>query len=124
MRHEAGFTLIEVLIALVIISVAFSALMNAMVITVQQTHLLKERTLKQWVAKQGMTMIQLGLLDVTSQTNHAFKTHMFNQDWYWRVKMQATPIPFVERATITVSTRRGGPYTDPFYTFRYHVAPR
>ena len=71
------------------------------------------------VAAQGIAMIQLGL--IKSQNNQVISevTTLFNQRWYWRATLKATPIPKVEAITVTVSKNPEGPFGDPLLAYRY-----
>lgn len=118
-RTVAGFTLIEVLIALTIIAIALTALLKSTAQTVSSTQRLKEKSISHWVAMQGVSMIQLGLVAVKTNEEMTQVTNMLNQRWYWRVKITTTPIKSVEKITITVSKNQGGPFTSPLIAFRY-----
>lgn len=116
---QKGFTLLEVLIALAIIAIGFGALFKATLESVRKTQMIKEITLKHWVAMQGVAMIQTGLLELPPGLARTQKTEMFNQTWYWRVAFQPTTVEEVDRIEITVSLKPSGPFTHPLYAFRY-----
>ncbi len=122
-RHT-GFTLLEVLLALTIIAIAFTALSQSMISSILQTQRLKEKTIKHWVAMQGMSMIQLGAIELSSQQPATKKTKMFHHTWYWQITHQRTPTKSVELVTIKVAAHPTGPFTDPLYAFYYppHVS--
>lgn len=120
-KYSDGFTLLEVLLALAIISIAFVALMNAVSHSTILAERLKTKTLKHWVALEGVHMIQLGLLTVPVGTVSSQKTALFNQTWYWRAEVSKTPLDTVEKITVTVGKRHAGPFTDPLYAFKYHA---
>lgn len=119
MTRLRGFTLLEVLIALAIIAIGFAALFRASIASIHEARLLKEKTIKHWVAMQGISMIQLGLVALPSTTPATEKTVMLNQTWYWRTTVQPTAIPAVDLLKVTVSLNPEGPFTDPLYAFRY-----
>ena len=81
-RTDRGFTLIEVLVALVIIAVALGAIMSASGSQAQQTAYLKHKTLAHWVAMNEMTKLQL------EETWPAIgekkgSSSMANTEWFW-----------------------------------------
>ena len=114
-----GFTLIEVLLALAIVSIALVALIRASAQTVHFTHRIKEKTISHWIAMQGVAMVQLGLLPVSTAHEVSQITTMLGQRWYWRVKTRQTPIQGVLEITVRVSKNQAGPFTDPLIAYRY-----
>lgn len=114
-----GFTLIEVLIALSIIAIALTALIRALgqdILTMQR---IKDKTIGHWVQMQGVAMVQLGLLPLSTQREENERTLMFGQSWYWRVQSRPSPLPHVEQFTITISQNPAGPFHSPFTAFKY-----
>ncbi|MDI9819497.1 MULTISPECIES: GspI family T2SS minor pseudopilin variant LspI [unclassified Legionella] len=116
----AGFTLIEVLLALSVIAIALTALLRATAQNITNTQRLQEKTISHWIAMQGVSMIQLGLLSVTPSHETTQVTNMLGHRWYWRVKVNQTPISHVQQLTITVSKNQAGPFASPLTAFRYH----
>jgi len=49
-RHDSGFTLVEVLVALMIVAMALAALMVAVSGTARTSGYLRDKTLAQWMA--------------------------------------------------------------------------
>lgn len=117
---RAGFTLIEVLLALAVIAIALTALLKASAQNVSSTQRLKEKTISYWVASQGVSMLQLGLLPVKLNEDMTQVTTLLGERWYWRVKVSATSMQNVQQITIRVSQNAAGPFTDPLIAFRYH----
>lgn len=115
-----GFTLIEVLLALAVIAIALSALVKVTAQNVATTQRIKEKTISHWIAMQGVSMIQLGLLTVDTRQEMTEVTSMFGQRWYWRIKLDQTPNKSVQQITIKVSKNQAGPFTDPLIAFRYN----
>lgn len=118
-KHHAGFTLIEVLIALAIIAIALTALLKSTAQTVYSTQRLKEKNISHWIARQGVTMVQLGMIALKTGEETTQVTNMFGQRWYWRVNFKQTPIKSVDQITITVSKAQSGPFTNPLTAWRY-----
>jgi general secretion pathway protein I len=116
--NKSGFTLIEVLLALSIIAIALTALIKATAQSVMGTERIKEKNISHWVAMQGVTMIQLGLLNVSNNQEVSEVTQMLGQTWYWHAKIQPTAIPNMEQINITVSHHQNGPFGDALIAFR------
>lgn len=111
--------MVEVLIALSVIAIALTALLKAIAQNVENTHRIKEKTISHWVAMQGVTMVQLGLLQINQSQETTQDTTMLGQHWFWRVKVSTTPIKSVQLLTVSVSTQQIGPYREELHAFRY-----
>ncbi|KTC98096.1 GspI family T2SS minor pseudopilin variant LspI [Legionella erythra] len=115
-----GFTLIEVLLALAVVAIALTALLKATSQDVANTQRIKEKTISHWVAMQGVTMVQLGLLTVPPNQEMTQVTSLLGQRWYWRVKLSPTALgKTVQQITVSVSKNQAGPFTDPLLAFKY-----
>lgn len=118
MIKKAGFTLIEVLLALAVISIALTALIKATGNDIAYMQKIKDRSISHWVAMQAVAMVQLGLVEINSQGASQVTT-MLGQRWYWRAKLTATPINSMQQITITLSQNPTGPFLDPLIAFKY-----
>jgi general secretion pathway protein I len=118
-KSQSGFTLIEVLLALIIIAIALTALIKAIAQNVENTHRIKQKTISHWVAMQGVALIQLGLLQINPNQETTQETFMLGTHWFWRAKVSATPKKSVELITLSVSTQKSGPFREELYAFRY-----
>ena len=116
--RKAGFTLIEVLIALSIIAIALTALIKAMAQNIENSRRIKEKTVSHWIAMQGVAMIELGLLHPNNQETTQ-DTTMLGEHWFWRAKVNTTPLKSIQLITISVSTELTGPYREELKAFRY-----
>lgn len=118
MSKHKGFTLIEVLLALAVISIALTALIKATGNDVIYMQRIKDKSISHWVAMQAVSMVQLGLVEIKRQETSQVTT-MLGQRWYWHAKLTATPIRSVQQITITLSQNQSGPFGDPLIAFKY-----
>jgi general secretion pathway protein I len=116
-----GFTLIEVLLALAIIAIAFTALLKATSMDITGTQHIKDKTISHWVAAQGVTLIQLGLLGKDAHTELSEVTTLFNQRWYWRATIKPTTIHAIQEIHISVSKNQTGPFREELMAYRYNT---
>lgn len=115
-KHQ-GFTLIEVLIALAIVAIAFTALIQSNAQSIRQTQRVQEKTLSHWVMKQGITMVQLGLIQPDPNQTHA--TRLLGQRWYWRAQTHSTSLKHVQQLQIRASLSISGPFTESLSGYLY-----
>jgi general secretion pathway protein I len=86
----AGFTLVEVLVALAVLTIALAAVMRAMSQSIDTSASLRDRTIAMWVAQNRLTMHQV-TRDFPSLDTTEGDTEMAGRAWRWRE--QVTPAP-------------------------------
>lgn len=118
-RYASGLTLIEVLVALAILAIGLTALMQHTASSVRLTQRVDETLIKHWVAMQAMTQIQSGLISVSSEQKTLHTTYLFEKKWYWQASIQSTFIKTMDQITIRVSDKKTGPFTDSLIGFRH-----
>lgn len=64
-KHDAGFTLLEVMVALVILAVALAALVKTGADHARNTVYLQERTMAHWVGQNVLAEFQTGMRTVS-----------------------------------------------------------
>lgn len=97
----AGFTLIEVVVALAVLATAMAALLTGMARYADQAGYLREKTVALWVAHNRLTEIDLEPVwpEVGNSDGDA---EMAGLRWRWRVTVLETPDPEVRRIDIRV----------------------
>lgn len=119
LKKCSGLTLIEVLVALAILAIGLTALLQHTASSIHLSRRVDETLIKHWVAMQAITAIQSGLIPITVGQNSTHTTQMLGQTWYWQVHAQTTFLKTMEQMTITVSDQKTGPFTDPLTGFRH-----
>jgi general secretion pathway protein I len=99
--RSAGFTLIEVLVALVIVAVGMGAVMSALTSSASTLSFLRDETFAQWVALNQIATIRLSG-QVPSPGNSSGDTDYAGRSWHWRQEVVATEIPGVVRIDMKV----------------------
>lgn len=92
-RPAAGFTLLEVLVALAIIAFALAATIRLTGQAAANTATLKEKTLAQWVAQNLVTEMRLGLINARKKKG---ETEMADETWYWLLTESEGPFGLTE----------------------------
>src|ERR1700756_5072479 len=102
-RHR-GFTLIEVLVALVIVAVGMSALMGALSSSARTVTYMQEKTFAEWVALNQVANTRIGLQK--GQTPPTGKTNgdidFANRTWHWSQEVVASEVPGIVRIDVKV----------------------
>jgi len=114
---QNGFTLIEVLIALAVIAIAFTALIQSSATSIKQTQRIKNKIISHWVMQQGIVMIQLSLVKPTRNTTQM--TKMLDQSWYWRASVSETDLPALQHVQIHASILPAGPFNQSLSGYLY-----
>lgn len=100
-RHEAndaGFTLIESMVALIILGIAAVGIIRAVEAHIDQLHQLDQRAAAQWVAENALAEARLG---TTAQDEAA--TAMLEWTWSVRTRLTKSQDPDLMLATVEVS---------------------
>lgn len=105
--HMAGFTLVEVLVALAVLTIALAAVMRALSQSIDTSAGLRDRTLAMWVAQNRLTTHQVTrnfpALDTTEGD-----AEMAGRAWRWREQVTPAPgVPTMRQIHIEVRAASG-----------------
>jgi general secretion pathway protein I len=101
MNDRRGFTLIEVLVALVVVALAMLALGRTAALQVNDFDALRERTLAGWVAANVLAETRLAPGLPATGTSDG-RVDLGGRQWRWTRAVQATPDPGVRRIELRV----------------------
>jgi len=107
-KNKTGLTLIEVLIALVIISVAFTAILLSSSKNIRDTKYLEDKMGASWVATDVINQIQAGIINLPETSTINSTSDILNQSWFWKAGMQTTPVPNIRKIIISVALSEEG----------------
>lgn len=113
-RTSRGFTLLEVLVALMVLGVALGALIKAGSEHARNTAYLQERTLAGWVASNLVADYEAGLRQVETGTEQ-IRSRLADREWEARIDITNTVIeaplrlPAVRRIEVRVWPVDGDP---------------
>lgn len=100
MNARRGFTLIEVMVALTVLAVAFAAGYRALGQSTNNAELLKRRALAQWVAQNQLALMQINRATAAAGTG---ETRQAGIDFVWRTTLATTPNATFRKAEIVVA---------------------
>jgi general secretion pathway protein I len=104
-RSDLGLTLVEVLVALAIVSIAMTAIVKAISQNIRSTAYLQDKTLAMYVGEQVLNEARVGLLNFSvNEENLNEKTRMLGRMWYWQAKEIATPNQHIKKIEVSVFT--------------------
>jgi len=99
-RHR-GFTLIEILVALAVLSIAALTALRASGNAVNNIHALKQQSFAHWLALNKSAELELAS-SAWEQGKMEGTELMANQRWYWRAAVHETPEPEMRRVELSV----------------------
>ena len=105
-RRTAGFTLLEVMIALAVFAVVSAALVRNAAVAVRQTTIIEERSLGIWVAENQLSQMRI---QARSDENYPalgtnrYAVNLADRDWEVVVKIAATENADIRRVEVAVS---------------------
>ena len=102
MKRLKAFTLLEVMVALVVISVTMGAIITSAGSSASVASRLKEKTVANWVAQNQIALYRAKKIWTSSTSNQNGKVTMLNVEWQWDMKIQKTDDPLLRRIDVNV----------------------
>lgn len=116
-NNSAGFTLVEVMVALLVVAMSISALLSSMMGNVDNTAYLRDKTIAHWVAVNQLELERIR----NKNTNALLKAEtsgseeMAGREWFWRIKPVLNKGDWEGFAQLTI-TVSDGPDEEPLVT--------
>jgi general secretion pathway protein I len=98
---QRGFTLVEVLVALVIVALGLAALMVAVSGAARTSGYLRDKTLAQWIALNRLTEVRL-TVNKLGDTGDTAEIRFANRTWHYDTRYFDTTIPNMKRVVVRV----------------------
>lgn len=102
MRRMAGFTLLEVLVALAIFALVAASVLTATARSLQTASRLEDKTLAMWIADNRLSDMQLALEPVADGSAQG-EVEFAGRRWQWQSEVQATSEADMRRVTLWVA---------------------
>jgi general secretion pathway protein I len=96
-----GFTLIEVLVALMVVAIGLAALMLAVSGTARTSGYLRDKTLAQWMALNRLSEVRLNLTKFGQNTDTG-EINFANRTWHYDTRYFDTSIATMKRVVVRV----------------------
>jgi general secretion pathway protein I len=97
----SGFTLIEVLVAVMIIALGLTALMTAVSSTARTSGYLRDKTLAQWIALNRLSEVRLNVTKFGQNTDIG-EVDFANRKWHYDTRYFDTSIGSMKRVVVRV----------------------
>lgn len=99
---EAGFTLLEVLIALAITGITLGTLLSILNNSLYSYSNLRHKIIAQWVAEEKATELRLNPKLLANNDSKSNYINMLNHSWLVKFTINTTADPLVKQINITV----------------------
>ena len=107
-----GFTLLEVLVALLIMTLSVSALLLLSMESNDRVSYLKDRSVAQGLASNVITEMRLGITEIPAlQKITRGKIRALNAEWFWQAQADKADEGGIIKVTVTVSKENEGAVT-------------
>jgi general secretion pathway protein I len=125
--RTGGFTLVEVLVALVVVAIGLAALMIAVSSTARSSGALRDKTLAQWMALNRLTEVRLNLVKFGQNTDTG-ELDFANRTWHYDTRYFDTSIATMKRVVVRVYAgdlkTKGNPLAESTGFLGTALAPR
>ncbi len=102
LRRLAGFTLLEVMVALVIISLALAGVAGSMGQMIDTANTMRDRTYASWIAQNKITEMRLsGVVPEVGESSG--EEDYANTTWAWSAEVSETGIENLMKVDVSVS---------------------
>ena len=101
-RSSRGFTLLEVMIALIIVALSLTAVAASMSQMIFQAQLMRDRTYASWIAQNRIAEIRLAPATPDVGASNG-EVQYANVDWSWRAVISETGVDDLYRIDVSVA---------------------
>ncbi len=115
-RDKRGFTLLEVLVALMVISISLVAIAGEMISMLNAANTMQERTYASWIGHNKVTEMRLANA-VPEVSTSSGELDYANREWAWRAVVSETGVDNLFRVDVTISYPGGDPIMRPITGF-------
>lgn len=119
LSRQQGFTLIEVLIALMIIAIGLTSLLKTNAQNIHYANRLKDKTFAHQVAMSALADIQNNMINIPIGQESTHTTRFAGITWYWRALITPSPLRTMQQISISISSNKTGPFTNRLIGYRY-----
>ncbi len=101
-NNNAGFTLIEVMVALTIVALSLTAVTASMSQMIDAAQTMRDRTYASWIAQNRIAELRLAFATPDVGASNG-EVEYANTDWSWRATVSETDVDDLYRIDVSVS---------------------
>jgi len=101
MNRGRGFTLIEIMVALAIITIALGAIIESTTASNRNLQYLRDRSIASWIASNELARVRAPR-EWNSRSNRQGSVEMAGREWRWKMQIRKTDDPDMRRIEIQV----------------------
>lgn len=119
MKKHEGFTLIEVMVALVVLSIGLGALIASSSQNIRVYQSLQQRYIQSWVSLSLINQIQLQQIKLSDTLPATGSQKIKGINCYWMAKKHPTLTPHLFKIVISTKMKSIGPYEHVYQGYHY-----
>lgn len=118
-KRPAGFTLLEVMVALAVLAIAMGAIIGIATQSVNTIGQLRDQTFAGWVALNKINELVLASTPWPDEGSRQGSVELANRTWRWEASFQKTDDPDLMRLDLTIRQRdANGPVLTTLVAFK------
>ncbi|MBL8259273.1 MAG: type II secretion system minor pseudopilin GspI [Candidatus Competibacteraceae bacterium] len=118
MKRAAGFTLLEVLVALAVLAITMGAIIGIATQSVNTFGYLRDQTFAGWVAANQIDELLLDAEPWPQEGGRKGSAELANRNWFWETRFRKTADPDLTELEIQVRASEGGPVLSKQVAFK------
>lgn len=125
-KRAAGFTLVEVLVALAVLAIALPALMVSISEQISGFSHIRDKSIAHWVAMNKMTALRLQNThrQYLPKDRKRGSVEMLDREWFWEVDTQKTANEQLLEVSVMVSDSDDSDATPLATVLNYFIIPQ